>query len=212
MKYIIMADGRMSRWDCYDSKMPPKHLVKVNNETLLERLVRQLQYIGNASEIIITSHNPLYEVDGALRYEPQNNLLEIDRFTWELIEDNICFLYGDTYYTDEAINCIISQHTKELHFVGTKKSIIAVIVGDGNLMKENVNYVKKKFLEGQLSECKGWQVYRQYENIPLGQEKTGKHFTLVEDTTQGFNTKEEYNSFIERHEDYNGDFIGECKG
>lgn len=204
-----MADGRMSRWDCYDSKIPPKHLVRVNNETLLERLVRQLRAFGSASEIIITSHNPQYEVYGATRYEPKSNFLEIDRFTRELIENNVCFLYGDTYYTDEAIKRIVLEKTNELHFVRTEKSIIAVIVGNANLMLQNIDAVTELFLKGQISDCKGWQVYMQYEKSLKGQAILGKHCTLIEDGTQGFNTVDEYKEFINKYDEYVEELLGE---
>ena len=97
MKYIIMADGKGTRWNNYGNTT--KHLYEINGESLLARTVRLLRE-NNVSDIIITSHNPKYEIDGAKRYEPKNNVLEIDRFTYELIEDDVCFLYGDTFYTE----------------------------------------------------------------------------------------------------------------
>ena len=91
MKYIIMADGKGTRWQNYNDI--PKHFIEINGETLLARTVRLLRQGDPGCEVIITSHDPRYEVEGARRYEPKNNHLEIDRFTEELIEDNVCFLY-----------------------------------------------------------------------------------------------------------------------
>ena len=91
MLYIIMADGKGLRWNNYNDI--PKHLITIDGESLLSRTVRLIKEREPEAEIVITSHNPQYEIDGARRYEPKNNVLEIDRFTAELIDDNICFLY-----------------------------------------------------------------------------------------------------------------------
>lgn len=165
MKYIIMADGKGTRWNNYGNTT--KHLYKFNGETLLERTVRLLKYNGIKDQIIITSHNPKYEVDGAVRYEPKNNILEIDRFTYELIEDNVCFLYGDTYYTEESITKICNFKTNKIVFFGNKESIVAIKVRDGDLFKRHINIVKEKYIRGEIESCIGWQVYQSYENLPF---------------------------------------------
>ena len=51
-----------------------------------------------------------------MRYEPKSNSCEIDRFTWELIDDDVCFLYGDVYYTEQAIRRIVEMPVKALGF------------------------------------------------------------------------------------------------
>ena len=118
MKYIIMADGKGTRWNNYHDI--PKHFIEVGGETLLTRTVRLLRLFDAGCEIIITSHDPRYEVEGARRHEPVNNVLEIDRFTTELIENNVCFLYGDTFYSDSAIQSIVSTKTDDLMFLAMK--------------------------------------------------------------------------------------------
>ena len=110
MKYIIMADGKGTRWNNYNNI--PKHFIEVDGEMLLARTVRLLHLFDKECEVIITSHDERYEVEGATRYEPKENVLEIDRFTRELIEDNICFLYGDTYYSEESIMFLLAYRFK----------------------------------------------------------------------------------------------------
>ena len=62
--------------------------------------VRSLREKDPGCQVIITSHDPRYEVPGAVRYEPKHNVLKSIVLQSELIEDNICFLYGDTYYSE----------------------------------------------------------------------------------------------------------------
>lgn len=193
MKYVIMADGSMQRWKTECDV--PKHLLRVDNETLLERMVRQLRSGPDVDKIMITSHDHRYEVPGAVRYEPKNNYLEIDRFTWELIEHDTCFLYGDTYYTDAAIRAIQSSRTEEIQFFGTNEAIVAVIVGDADLMRYHIQRVKSLYLAGKIDDCRGWQVYQSYTGIPFGSRSMGPDFTLLTDETQGFNTYSEYEAF-----------------
>lgn len=190
MKYIIMADGKGSRWQNYNEI--PKHFAVVDGEPIILRTVRLLGEKNPGCEIIITSHDPRYDIDGAERYEPLNNVLEIDRFTEELIADDICFLYGDTYYAEEAIEAIISQETDDIHFFGTKKSIVAIKIKDGELFRSHVHRVRKLFLEKKIEKCIGWQVYRSFVGIPLDEKQIKDKFTVLDDKTEDFNTPEEY--------------------
>ena len=123
-----------------------KHLVKVDNESIIHRTVRLIHELDSFREIIITSHDKKYELEGCKRYEPINNILEVDRFTDELITDNMCFLYGDTYYTKQAINKILNYDINETCFFGNQKSIVGVRVINGDEFKFHKDFVRKKFL------------------------------------------------------------------
>ncbi len=200
MKYIIMCDGKGTRWKNY--KDIPKHFVKINGEPLIKRTVRQLNERENNCEIIITSHDKRYEIVGSTRYEPLNNVLEIDRFTEELIDDNICFLYGDTYYPDEVIDSIISEKASDILFFGNAKSIVAVKIKDGKLFKKHVSRVRKLFLDGKIKNCKGWQVYQSFVGLEFDKKQIGEKFVLVNKDTIDFNTPKEYeNSKLQKDDD-----------
>lgn len=195
MKYIIMADGKGSRWKNYMGL--DKHDISIGGETLMERTVRLLHEADGDAEVIITSHNSALEISGAVRYEPKNNMLEVDRFTAELIEDNICFLYGDVFYTEETVSRIVNGSPEEgILFFGNEKSICAVSVRSGALFSSLVGRIRQMYLDGEITECKGWQVYHLYAGLPLSGRDTGEHFVFVSDTTCDFNSPEDYNRFI----------------
>jgi len=191
MHYIIMADGKGKRWDNFTDR--PKHLIEIEGETLLARLVRQIRTHDKTSEITITARDDRYEVLGAKRHVPLDNKDEIDRFTSELIKDNACFLYGDTCYTDEAIAKIVDAKSSKLLFFGNEKRIIAVKVFDGACMKKHVEQVKNNTPEG-----KGWHVYQVYSGLKLYE--LGNGFFVLEDGAWDFNTPEDYLTFIEQDE------------
>ena len=101
MRYVIMANGKGKRWNRYAGIT--KHHIPIANETILERTVRLVKQEDPAAEIIISSADPSNEVAGATRHTPLKGEREIDRFCVELIVDDTCFLYGDTFYTPEAL-------------------------------------------------------------------------------------------------------------
>ena len=189
MHYVIMADGKGTRWGNFTDR--PKHLIEINGETLLARLVRQLKVFDNACEITITAQDSRYEVEGARRYVPRNNRDEIDRFTAELVADNVCFFYGDTCYTDEAVANVVEAKGSDLLFFGDKRCIVAVKVFDGACMKKHIEHVKHHHPDG-----KGWHVYQSYSGLELYE--LGDGFVVMADGTQDFNTPEDYLAFLKK--------------
>ena len=196
MKYIIMADGKGTRWQNYNDI--PKHLIEIGGETLLGRTVRLLKEGDPNCEVIITSHDSRYEIPGAQRHEPLNNNLEIDLFTEELIEDDVCFLYGDTYYSDFAMSTIIATEADDMMFFGNGRSIVAIKVADGDLFRSHVHRVRDLFLEGKIAKCIGWQVYQSFTGLPFGEKQIGEKFLVLEDGTEDFNSPEDYNRRTKR--------------
>ena len=191
MKYIIMADGKGTRWNNYHNI--PKHLIEIDGETLLARTVRLLRENDARADIVITSHDPRYEVPGARRYEPQNNHLEIDRFTEELIADDVCFLYGDTFYSESVIQKIAGTPAEKLLFFGNERSIVAIKVADGALFRQHVDRVRALFLAGKIEKCIGWQVYQSFEGLPFGEKTIAADYILIQDGTEDFNSPADYN-------------------
>ena len=195
MRYIIMADGKGRRWQNYMGL--DKHCISIGGETLMERTVRLLHEADADAEVIITSHNEALNVKGAVRYEPKNNVLEIDRFTAELIDDNVCFLYGDVFYAEETVKRIVNDKSDErVLFFGNEKSICAALVRDGELFASLVNEIRSRFLAGEIDECKGWQVYHLYAALPLSGRDIGEHFINVSNLTCDFNAPEDYEQFV----------------
>ena len=191
MKYIMMADGKGTRWNNYHNI--PKHLIEIDGETLLARTVRLLRENDARADIVITSHDPRYEVPGARRYEPQNNHLEIDRFTEELIADDVCFLYGDTFYSESVIQKIADTPAEKLLFFGNERSIVAIKVADGALFRQHVDRVRALFLAGKIEKCIGWQVYQSFEGLPFGEKTIAADYILIQDGTEDFNSPADYN-------------------
>ena len=193
MRFVIMANGRGRRWGGYLGV--PKHLIEVDGETLLRRIARQLSELAPGSDVVISASNPLYDTEGARRHAPLRNELELDRFAPELIVDGVCFLYGDTFYSDAALTQIATADVAELGFFGDERGIVAVRATDGAVLRAHLDRVRALFLAGEIDSCQGWQVYQSYRGVPLGAGRPCGGLTPLSAPVVGFNTPEEYEAF-----------------
>ena len=190
-RIVIMADGKGIRWDSYMGI--PKHLASVRGEKLISRTVRILRERTRTAEILVTSHDPRYEFEGSTRYEPMNNVYEIDRFTEELIMDDMCFLYGDTFYTEMTLERIIKEKVEDILFFGNDKYIVAIKIMDSNVFRKHMMRVKKMYLDGKLDKCTGWQVYCSFTGQNLeGPVEKKKSFIFTDQGTFDVNTPDDY--------------------
>jgi len=179
-----MADGKGTRWNNFGNHS--KHLCVINGETIIGRTVRLLRE-RNIEDIIITSHNPEMEFEGATRYEPLSNVEEIDRFTYELISGQVTFLYGDTYYSEEALDKITSTDTNDLLFFGTTSSIVGIKVSDADKFRGYIDYIKSNNIDG-----KGWTIYQLCNGLPLGSKEPRDNLIVVGEDTIDIDSPEEY--------------------
>lgn len=185
-----MANGMGQRWQNHLGI--PKHLYRVGGESLVARIVRQLGEAAPGDEVVISSSDPRLDVPGVRRHEPLHNQIELDRFVDELITDKVCFLYGDTFYTDRALRQIVEDDPAALTFFATEKSIVAVKSGDPVVLRHHLHDVREKFLAGQLPTCKGWQLLDSYQaSLDAGDDPV----IAVEDRTMDFNTPQDADHF-----------------
>lgn len=191
-----MANGRGTRWDGHLGI--PKQLLKVNGETLLQRITRQVHEQCEDAEVIISSSNPKMEAFGALRYEPETNEIELDRFVPELLQDGVTFLYGDTFYLDSAVERIVGASDDGLEFFGDDRSIVAVHCAESAVMRKHVEAVRDAYLSGKIEKCIGWQVYQSYEGLPYGRNRIEGHFVDLTGLTAGFNSPDDHAQFMSR--------------
>lgn len=193
MKYIIMADGKGSRWNNYNNIIKP--LIEINGETIIGRTVRLLNELDPNSEVIITSRNEKLDIEGSTRYVPKNNNEEIDRFTYELLTDNICFLYGDTYYTEDSILEIIQNKNDSLLFFGNDKKIFAVKVFDSRILKDIINKIKE---ENKNDFSPGIMVFHEFVRMQ-GESNLNNLFINIDDKTADFNYPDDYLNYIKKN-------------
>lgn len=112
IKVLILAAGEGERWSNFEGV--PKHLVDVEGEILLERTCKQfLKYTNDVT--VVGPNDDRYRIDGTTLYVPPINKPrwgEMGKFrsSHELWSPARTVLaYGDVYYTDEAIETIMTD-------------------------------------------------------------------------------------------------------
>ena len=194
MKYIIMAAGEGKRWSNYLGI--PKHLVEIGGETLLGRTTRLLKENG-IEDYEITAHDERYAKYGKVVKQSDNDC-EVDRFEHQ--DEPCCYLYGDVYYTEEAIRTIIDAWVEDVMFLGSGQEIFAVKVKDLALFYGHKDRVKRLYLEGKIGRCIGWEVYRSIMGNPLDKHWINGRYVYIEDDTDDIDYPEDYEKFKARRE------------
>lgn len=186
-----MCAGKGTRWNNYLGV--PKHLIEINGETLIGRTTRLLKNNG-VNNYIITTNDVRYKQYGLTRPQTHNDC-EIDRF--EEIEDKeICYLYGDVYYSDEAIKNIVNTSTNDILFFGSNWEIFAIKIINKKLFFEHKNRVKELYLKGEINRCIGWEVYRSLHNISFEKHEITDKYFLINDETDDIDYPDDYEEFI----------------
>lgn len=106
-RVIILCGGNSSNWE----GKKPRHFIKINGERLLDRTLRQLRE-SHVEDIVVVSSN--YRVRGVKNYYAKTNPYQYgaDRFLNSTNQwnkgGNTIIIYGDVYYTKEAMQQILS--------------------------------------------------------------------------------------------------------
>lgn len=188
--YIIMCAGKGTRWGNHMGV--PKHLVEINGETLLGRTTRILKEHG--IKYLITSEDDRYKKYGKVIPQSKHDC-EVDRF--EPYSDNeIVYLYGDVYYTEDALDKIINTPTDEILFFGSEQEIFAVKIKNRKLFYRHKDRVKRYYLKKLIPRCIGWEVYRSLNDIPFTEHKITNRYYLIEDETDDIDYPSDYENFI----------------
>jgi hypothetical protein len=206
MKYIIMADGCAKRWNNY--KNIPKHLIEIGGEPIIARTVRLLKENG-VEDITITSHDPRYNF--ATRYEPIGNEYEIDKFNKELLEENTAYIYGDVFFSEEAIKTIVNTPTEDFMFFGrhsaslektgkTWEEIFAIKVKDTQYFLKSVDFIRCGIIDGSVWRGGAWELYRHMVGLDLKDNSLNGHFTTIDDETDDFDFPEDLERWLEINE------------
>lgn len=121
MKYIIMCGGEYPRWDT------PRQLTEINGETLVARTIRLLRECG-ITDIAISSNNEIFEQFGVpvLKHENSYRGIEYNNSSGHWCdafyptEYPVCYLFGDVYFSPEAIRTIVEYKTDDIMLFGSK--------------------------------------------------------------------------------------------
>ena len=195
MIYAIMCGGDYPEFE------EPKQLTVVNGERLVQRTIRLLKEAGvSASDICITSNNPVFDCFGVERIEdPRNDYIHGTNKLWlnafYPFHKPVCYLYGDVFYTQDAINSIVGCDLPGNILFGSSLSAnpnhynwgepFAYIVRDFPKFWNAITKVIELHFKGELVRHPiTWEVYRYENNLYVNvQAINPKTFVPIADET-----------------------------
>ena len=112
---IVLAAGEGKRWGNYTDV--PKHLLEIDGESLIQRTTRQISAYADKTFVVGTDDSYKTEFSELFIPEEKKVSLEMHKFSSSksLWSERTVLLFGDVYYTDEAISTIV-QDTEDFTF------------------------------------------------------------------------------------------------
>lgn len=217
MRAIILAAGRDERWD--HRRYPNKHFIEIDGEPLVPRIVRQLR---DRAEVIVSGHpERAYKLPDAALYVPYLNPANhhADKYLctvplWSH-DGRTVLLFGDCWYSDEAIDTIIDYPEREWRYFCRfePSELTGKIWGEGwgwGFYPEHIPEViaaHHRTIElvdrGVLWRNDGWEHYRAMCGLP--DERMGIEFhgdygraTVIDDWTEDFDFPQDLDTYLER--------------
>ena len=193
MKVLIVAAGEGRRWEHY--RNVPKHLVEVEGQVLLHRTYGQFKrYTDN---IVIVSTDPQYAIGQT--YSP----LVGDFFDYGKVysshpiwdEERTVIVFGDVYFTDEAVDTIMSNEDEFKFFLRKDKSsytgknhkeIFALAFSGG--MNQRIKSAIETLIDRKQGGAGAWRLYLHLHG--LDKAKSGFYntdgYVHIDDWTEDF--------------------------
>ena len=203
MKYVIMCGGS------YDQFETPRQLSVINGERIADRTVRLLREAG-AEDICISATDERFDSCGVPRLVHQNNFRVVngkaegywlDAF-YPFFDANqkVTFIFGDVYFTEEAIRRIVSFRGIGNVLFGTSDAKnelhenwgepFAYVVNDYATFMQGVRSVKILQDLGLLKRCAiVWELYRFLNHLDVNvQAVLPETYVCIDDGTLDVDT------------------------
>ena len=213
MKYIILANSN-------DKKLPyPRQLAEINGEPLIVRTIRLLKENG-VDDILIIASDERFDKFGIEIYVPKNSDYDyqtgtgywLNAFPFELINEPVCFIWGDVYFSENAMKIIVSNESENDLFFCTYKNKdskyikhhdepLAYKVMNTKLFKDTVNKVKR--LKDEKVCCRDpiiWEVYRVMHDIYVNDHILRDDVVVINDESCDIDCVEDLKRLKERLE------------
>jgi len=210
---IIICAGEATRWGNYLEV--PKHLIPLEGEVMLERLVKQLsEKPENDIYVVAKNDDDRYKIPGSTLYiadlNPDN--VDADKFLssqnlWNKNGRTIVF-YGDVWFSNNAIKKILNHKGKDWILFGRHHASKITGCPWGELFaqsfypkdipehKANLHKIARAYKNKKIRRCGGWEHYRAMSGIPLKQHKIKDRFYNIDDWTDDFDKPKDYERWI----------------
>lgn len=198
MIYVILAGGE------YKDFETPKQLTIINGECIIDRTIRLLRENG-IDNIYVSSNDKRFDNCDAPRLEHTNTYKVKDGvqegywldafYPYFKPTDKVCFMFGDVYYTEEAIQTIVDYECDKNTLFGTSDAKneqhenwgepFAYKVVDYAEFMRGVNAVKELQDEGKTKRTPiVWELYRYLNGLDVNvQQVLNETYVFIDDGT-----------------------------
>ena len=182
MRYIIMCGGRI---------VPnPRQLREINGERIVGRTIRLLREQG-IEDIVISAQDERFTKFGVPVVDKK-----WDRYYWLNCfipsRQPVCYLYGDVYYSPEAIRTIVSTETDDIEFFASAKPFsdkyikqweepFAFKVQRTRHFRNCINKTKQYFDNHVIGRAISWELWQVIKGTPL--RVIEYNYTVINDYT-----------------------------
>lgn len=214
MRALVLAQGTGERWTRPDGSMPfnaPKHLIEIEGETVLSRVCRQLLAAGVQPMVVGPSEYLPLLPDGAVLEvldNPHPTGTNMDKLfatekRWSVV-GRTTILWGDCYYTDEAMATILACTAADPHwFRRPGKSVITGHRWDETFAfsflpehHDEILHLARKVNDSiRHDRIHMWNLYALYCGVSMsdiGAVYNTPHQTHIDDFTDDFDSWAEY--------------------
>lgn len=194
MRYILMCGGK------YKQFKQPKHLSVIKGEVLIERTIRLLKENG-VKDINISTNNPAFDYLDISKLKHDNNFETDMKHTkgywldaFYPTKEPTTYIFGDVWFTDEAIKKIVNYQTEDNVLFGTGIARnekhqnwgepFAYIVNDTETFFKGIKDVKKLFDEGKTRRHPiVWELYRYLHGLDINVQRITDDYVDIDDGT-----------------------------
>lgn len=211
MRYVILAKGQ------HKGFKEPRQLSVINGERLLDRTIRLLKENGIGSKDIIVTGN-YKDLGDVIVYDPLDNDFDyntesgywLNAFSNEFLIEPVCFIWGDVYFSENAIKTIVQSETKSTLFFCSYQNKshryikewdepFAYKVVDTELFRTHRDRVKRLFDEGKTERHPiVWELYRSINGIDVNKHKLTNNVVIINDITCDIDTPGDIKKIEER--------------
>jgi hypothetical protein len=215
-RVLVACGGSGERWGKYLGV--PKPLIRIEGESLVSRTVRLVRKrVAPEDEVLVVGSDTRMGVFGAELVEPQHSdpscgLDKLCAHLW-LERARTTLLWGDTYYTETAVDTILGAQKTAVRFFG--RNIPSDFSGKEGpelyamtLSPEGIPIVRRAIGECRFLRARGeagdrlclWDVYAAVGGHGALVYCENNFFTLVHDWTEDFDSPGCYDSWTSRRE------------
>jgi len=209
-RVILLAAGEMTRWQNYLNV--PKHLVEIEGEPLLHRLIRQSLQHGITDILVATQHEcklpePATRIffDTSIKDQYSSKFLST-RASWAK-NARTFLIFGDTWLSETGFNAIMTPIANGICFVGRKKNGSYTGCPHGEIFGVSFapSHHQRIFAAAKKSDqdkgkhpSAGWALYYHLTSELAANKSTEIIFVDIDDFSEDFDFPHDYDRWQKR--------------